>query len=156
MSSRPAWSILQVPGQPGLYRATLSWKSSFPSWVWWCAPLDSVLRRQKHVDFYEFEVSLAYIESSKELVDCGRKKNLFRKRRYLKGIRCGSRGSERLGEHTQCPLLASACMHGRVYLLYMYICPCTIHCTTYIHQSPIHKSFLDNSSIFHPRCWVGT
>ena len=27
LSSRPAWSTLLVPGQPGLYRETLSWKT---------------------------------------------------------------------------------------------------------------------------------
>ena len=27
MSSRPAWSTEWVPGQPGLYRETLSWKA---------------------------------------------------------------------------------------------------------------------------------
>jgi hypothetical protein len=26
LSSRPAWSTKWVPGQPGLYRETLSWK----------------------------------------------------------------------------------------------------------------------------------
>ena len=27
LSSRPAWSTKQVPGQPGLHRETLSWKT---------------------------------------------------------------------------------------------------------------------------------
>jgi hypothetical protein len=27
LSSRPAWSTKWVPGQPGLYRETLSWKT---------------------------------------------------------------------------------------------------------------------------------
>jgi hypothetical protein len=26
VSSRPAWSTEQIPGQPGLHRETLSWK----------------------------------------------------------------------------------------------------------------------------------
>jgi hypothetical protein len=31
LSSKPAWSTKWVPGQPGLYRETLSWKKKKPT-----------------------------------------------------------------------------------------------------------------------------
>jgi hypothetical protein len=38
-------------------------KNKLGAWQWWCMPSMPALRRQRHVDFCEFEASLVYIES---------------------------------------------------------------------------------------------
>ena len=58
MSSRPAWSTGQVPGQPGSEGYTgkpvlkeRERERERESRVWWRTPLIPALRRQRQVDF---------------------------------------------------------------------------------------------------------
>lgn len=42
-----------------------SFHTSTETWMWWCIPLTTALRKQKREDLFEFQTSLVYMESSR-------------------------------------------------------------------------------------------